>query len=148
MSTYQTNKRASFDYEIIKSFEAGLVLFGYEVKSIRSKKAKLEGSHILIRGEEAFWVGSSVSPYQPVNTPKEYDPERARTLLLSKKEIREIERATEENGLTCIPIKLYGKDGKVKLEIAIAKGKKKVDKRESIKKRDTKRDLDRIIKSQ
>lgn len=148
MSTFAVNKKARFDYDLLKSFEAGVVLFGYEAKAVRKGKAKLEGSYVVVRGGETYWVGASIAPYQPVNTPADYDPERPRTLLLNKKEIAEIERATEEERLTCVAVKLFGQNGKIKLEIAIARGKKKADKRESIKARDTKRDIDRVLKTQ
>lgn len=148
MSAYISNKKARFDYEILKTFEAGLVLQGHEVKAIRAGRGKLEGAHVVVRGKEAYLVGSSVSHYQEANTPKGYDPEHPRKLLLSKKELAELEVQGEQAGLTIVPIKLYNTGGKIKLEIAIARGKKKQDKRESIKKRDTKREIDRILKTQ
>jgi len=148
MSTYVRNKKATFNFELMETFEAGLVLAGYEVKSIKNGKASLEGAHVIIRGDEAFLVGSSIAPYQPANMPKEYDPERARKLLLSKKELARLEVESEQVGLTIVPIRLYNAGRKLKLEIALARGKKKADKRETIKKRDTKRDIDRILKSQ
>jgi len=143
-----SNKKARFDYEILDTFEAGAVLFGYEVKAIRDGRGKLEGAHVVVRGGEAFLVGASVSYYQKANTPESYDPERSRKLLLSKKELAELEKKTNEAGLTITPIKWYNNGGKIKLEIALARGKKKADKRETLKKRDTKRDLDRILKNQ
>lgn len=148
MATYVRNKKATFNYELKETFEAGLVLAGYEVKSIKNGKASLEGAHVIIRGGEAFLVGSSIAPYQPANMPKEYDPERTRKLLLSKKELARLEVESEQAGLTIVPIRLYNTKRKLKLEIALARGKKKADKRESIKKRDTKRDIDRLLKSQ
>lgn len=148
MSDLIRHKRVYFDFEILDTFEAGLVLFGHEVKALRSGKAKLEGAHVVVRGGEAFLVGASIAPYQPANTPKDYDPERARKLLLSQKELRELDTKTEEKGLTAIPIRCYSKNGKVKLEIGVARGKKKVDKRETIKARDVKRDIDRTLKQQ
>lgn len=148
MSTYISHKKAKFDYEILKTFEAGLVLQGFEAKSIRNGKAQLEGSFVIVRGNEAFVTGLSISPYQTANTPKGYEPNQPRKLLLSKKELAEIERETENAGHTAVPLRLYDARGKIKVEVAIARGKKKVDKRETIKKRDTKRDIDRILKSQ
>ncbi len=148
MSTYLTHKKAHFDYEILKTYEAGLSLYGHEVKSVRANRGKLEGGFVIIRGGEAFLVGVNINPYQPKNMPKKYDPERARKLLLSKKELAEIELQTETAGLTAIPLKLYNLGRHIKLELAVVKGKKKHDKRETIKARDTKRDIDRILKTQ
>lgn len=148
MASYVYNRKAKFNYEFLDTFEAGLVLFGYEAKSIRAGKAKLEGAHVLIRGGEAFLVGASIAPFQPKNTPKEYDPERARVLLLNQKQLAELEVKSEQQGLTIVPISLYNKAGIIKLEIALARGKKKVDKRETIKARDSKRDIERTLKHQ
>jgi SsrA-binding protein len=148
MTTYLSHKKAHFDYEVLKTYEAGLVLLGYEVKSIRAKRGKLEGGFVVVRGGEAFLVGVNINPYQPLNTPKKYDPERARKLLLSKKELLEIERQTETQGLTAIPIQLYNDGRNIKLKLAVVKGKKNYDKRESLKARDTKRDIERILKTQ
>lgn len=148
MTTYLSHKKAHFDYEVLETFEAGLVLLGHEVKSIRASRGKLEGGFVIIRGGEAFLVGVNINPYQPKNTPKGYDPERARKILLSKKELAHIEQKTETQGLTAIPLKLYSNGRNIKLEIAVVKGKKKHDKRESIKERDVKRDINRILKSQ
>ncbi|MEN9921861.1 MAG: hypothetical protein RL097_137 [Candidatus Parcubacteria bacterium] len=148
MKAYIQNRKATFDYELLESFEAGLVLFGHEVKSIRSGKGKLEGAHVLIRGGEAFLVGASISPFQVPNTPKQYDPGRPRKLLLNKKELLHLERQTETVGLTAIPIKLYNAGRNIKLAFAVARGKKKFDKRETLKARDSKRDIERTLKNQ
>ncbi|MEZ4195421.1 MAG: SsrA-binding protein SmpB [Candidatus Paceibacterota bacterium] len=148
MSDYISNKKAYFDYEILEEFEAGVVLSGAEVKSVRAGKATLNGAYVIIRGEEAYLVNASISPYQVANTPKNYEPDRARKLLLSRKELEKLERGSESNGLTIVAIKWYNKKRYLKLLIGLARGKKKADKRESLKKRDTKRDIDRILKSQ
>lgn len=148
MSNFAYNRRARFDFEINETFEAGIVLLGFETKSIRSGRVKLDGSYVIVRGGEAFWVGGSITPYQTANTPKNYDPSRARKLLLSKKELAQLSRATEQERLTALPLSLYNKGRKIKVEVAIARGKKKVDKRESIKARDVKRDISRTLKSQ
>lgn len=148
MANYITNKKARFDYEFLETFEAGLVLSGHEVKSIRAGKAKLDGAHVVVRGGEAFLVGATIAPYQPANTPDTYETDRTRKLLLVKKELAKLEREGEQAGLTIVPIRLYNSNRKVKLEIALARGKKKTDKRETIKKRDTKRAIDRIMKNQ
>lgn len=146
MKSLISNKRATFDYEILQTFEAGISLLGTEVKSIRNGQGKLEGSHVVIRGKEAFLVGASIPAFQTKNTHAGYDPERARKLLLTQKELMELELKSEKQGLTIVPIKWYNKNSKLKLEIAIARGKKKQDKRQSIKKSDTKRDIEREIK--
>jgi len=148
MAAYIRNKKATFNYEILETFEAGVVLFGYEVKAIRAGKGKLDGGHVVIRGGEAYLVNSSVSYYQEANTPKGYDSERPRKLLLSKKQLAKLEVETNQAGLTIVPISWYNKQSKIKLEIALVRGKKKVDKRETLKKRDVKRDIDRILKTQ
>ena len=156
MTTYLSHKRAGFDYEILETFEAGIALLGTEVKAVRQKLGKLEGGHVVVRptsprlrragGGEAYLVGVSIPPYQKANAPKDYDPERPRTLLLSKKEILRLHSEGEKKGLTIVPIKLYNVGQKLKLEIAIVRGKKKYDKREAIKLRDTKRDMERALK--
>lgn len=148
MSDYIKNKKATFDFEILKTFEAGVVLHGHEVKSLRTGKGNLNGAYVIIRGGEAFLVGASISPYQVANTPKGYDPERPRKLLLSKKELAELEQKSEQQGLTIVAIKWYSQKRTVKLQIGIARGKKKADKREKIKERDNKRDIERILKNQ
>jgi SsrA-binding protein len=148
MSTYIQNRKAHFDFEILETLEAGLVLEGFEVKSIRTGKGKLDGAFVKVRGGEAFLIGASISPFQVANTPKSFDPERARKLLLSKKELDHLERQTETAGLTAIALKLYNVGRNIKLELAIARGKKKFDKRETLKERDTKRDIERTLKGQ
>lgn len=148
MAAYITNSKARFDFEILETYEAGLVLYGHETKAIRAGKGKIVGGHVIIRGKEAFLVGININAFQPKNTPAKYDPERARKLLLSKKELAEIEQATEKNRLTAIPLSLYNKGRKIKLELAIVRGKQKHDKRQSLKERDTKRDIDRTLKTQ
>ena len=145
---YIKNTKARFDFEILETFEAGLVLYGHEVKAIRAGMGKIVGGHVLIRGGEAFLVNVSINPFQKANTPKNYDPERPRKLLLSKKQLAEIEQATEKNRLTAIPLALYNKGSKIKLELGVARGKKKADKRHTLKERDTKRDIERTLKSQ
>ena len=148
MSDYIQNKKAFFDFEFLEHYEAGVILHGHEVKAVRSGKANLNGAYVIIRGKEAFLVNASIGPYQVANTPKAYDPERARKLLLSKKQLAELEQGSEKQGLTIVAIKWYNKGSKLKLSIALARGKKKADKRETIKDRDNKRTIDRIMKSQ
>lgn len=146
MAVIAENKKAYFNYEIIEKFEAGIVLLGQEVKSLKTRGVNLAGSYIILKGNEAFWVGTKIAPYQPNNTPSDYNPERARKLLLKKKEINYLIGKSRQKGLTLMPLKLYTKNGRIKLEFGIVKGKKKFDKREKIKKRDTERELQRTLK--
>ena len=143
MKPLVSHKRASFDFELLETHEAGISLLGTEVKSVRTGQGKLEGSYVVVRGREAFLVGASIPAYQTKNAQSEYDAERPRKLLLSRKEIAELERRSERQGLTIVPLKLYNKGTKLKLLIAVARGKKKRDKRQSIKARDTRRDVER-----
>lgn len=143
-----TNKKAKLNYELMNEYEAGLDLLGFEVKSLRARQGSLEGAHVIIRGSEAFLVGATIPPYQPNNTPSIYEPGRARRLLLSKKQIGELAGSERQKGLTIVPISVYNKGRFLKLKFAIARGKKKHDKRETIKKRDAKREMDRQMKQQ
>lgn len=140
------NRKATFDYNLGDKYEVGIELTGGEVKSLRNKHGELGGAHVLIRGGEAFIVGFEIPPYQPKNTSTEYEPARTKKLIITKKEIRELENLSKEKGLTIVPVSLYNKGSKLKLEIAIGRGKKTFDKRQSIKKRDTERDIGRTLK--
>ncbi len=142
------HKKARLNFEILEEFEAGIELLGHEVKSLRGKHGKLEGSHIIVRGGEAYLVGMSIPPYQPSNTPKEYDPERSRRLLLTSKELIQLGEAESQKGLTIVPISVYNKGQKLKVRVAIARGRKKYDKRDVLKQRDTERDMRRTLKNQ
>jgi SsrA-binding protein len=139
------NRKAKFDYEILERFTAGLELLGLEVKAIKAGKISLAGAFVVVRGGEAYLIGADISPYQPKNTPKDYDGTRERKLLLSKKEIAELEKAEQTKGLTIVPLSVYNKGRFLKLDLAIARGKKQFDKRQAIKKRDTERDLKRTL---
>jgi len=132
--------------EILEEFEAGLELFGFEVKSLRSGRGSLPGARVVVRGGEAYLVGASIPPWQEKNAPDEYDPERPRRLLLSKKEIAKIAHAEEKKGLTTVPLSVYNAGRKLKLKIAIARGKKQHDKRQTIKERDEKKKIERTLK--
>lgn len=138
------NKKAYFNYEILEKFEAGIELLGFEVKSLKNSQGSLDGAHVVIRGGEAFLTNMNISPYQPKNTPKEYDPLRSRRLLLTKKEIEKLGESESQKGLTIVPLSVYNHGRKLKVEIAIVRGKKKFDKRETIKKRDTDREISRL----
>lgn len=147
MAVFATNKKTSFDYEVLEKFEAGIELLGNEVKSIRLGRAQLLGSFVLIRGGEAYITGLVIPPYQTNNTEATYIEDRTRKLLLSKKQIAGLQESLKNKGLTLIAISLYNKGTKIKIEIGLAKGKKKFDKRETIKKRDTDRELRRTLKT-
>ena len=140
------NKKARLEYEIMEIFEAGIELKGVEVKSVRGKMGKIMGSHITIRGGEAYLMNSSIPPYQPANAPVDFDSERQRRLLLSKKEIEKLAVLEAKKGLTIVPLSMYNKNRKIKVEIAVVRGKQKHDKRQKIKEADTRRDMEREIK--
>ena len=139
-----TNKKAIFDYQLQDRFEAGINLFGHEVKSIRLGKADLSGSFVRIVGSEAYLVNAKVFSYQPGQVDG-YDDRRTRKLLLHKNEIIALKSKTEGANLSLVPVSLYLKHGFVKLEVALGKGKKKYEKRESVKKKDLQRDLERDL---
>ena len=146
MPSLVNNKKAFFDYEIIETLDAGVELLGFEVKSAKSGRGSLAGARVLIRGGEAFLVGFDLPPYQPKNTPAGYDTARPRRLLLTKKEIATLAGTEARKGFTIIPLEVYTKANKVKIKIAVVRGKKKFDKRESIKKREDDRHAARILK--
>jgi SsrA-binding protein len=140
------NRKARFDYEILETFTAGIELLGLEAKSLRTHAATLDGSYVTIRGGEAFLCQASIPPYQPSNTPADYDPMRIRKLLLTKKEIGTLANIEGGKGLTIVPIRVYNKGSRFKVDVAVVRGKKKFDKRESIKKRETNREIQRTLK--
>src|SRR3990167_10562940 len=124
MADYATNPRAYFDYEILETVEAGIVLEGFEVKSIKTGRASIKGTHIKILNNEPYLIGAIISPYQPANTPDDYDPQRTRKLLLSKKQISALLGTSQAHGLTLIPLKLYDKKGLVKVLVGICEERK------------------------
>ena len=134
-SLIHENREARFHYEILETIEAGLVLSGSEVKSLRAKNVRLKDSFVTFVGNEAFIQNSHIAPYK-FGSYANHEPERKRKLLLRRKEIDRLFGAVREKGLTCVPLKLYFKEGRVKVLIGLVKGKKLHDKRESIKKRD------------
>jgi len=146
MKLLAENRKARFDYEILEKYETGIELLGTEVKSVRGGRMSLEGSFAIIRGGEAFLINSNIPPYQVANAKEDYDPLRNRKLILTKKEIRELATNEKNKSLTIVPISVYNKGKKIKVEIALVKGKKKHDKRENIKKRETNREINRAIK--
>lgn len=136
------NKKARFDFHVEDTFEAGLVLTGSEVKSVRGGHVSLKDSYVSFRNGEAFLQKAHISIYA-ASSYNNHEPERLRKLLLHKLEIEKIERAVTEKGYTCVPLKVYLKGGRVKLEVALVRGKKHGDKREAIKNRESDRELAR-----
>lgn len=141
MTTFAENKKAYYNYEILEKFEAGLVLLGQEVKSIRLGKMDLRGSYVVFKDNEPYLIGAKIPPYQPKNIIGQYETERNRKLLLSKKEIDYLIGKFNQKGLTLIPLRAYNKKGIIKLEFGVGRGKKKYDKKETIKKRETEREI-------
>jgi len=153
MKILAENKKAYYNYEILEKFEAGISLIGQEVKSLKTRGVNLAGNYVVLKRPteggypEVFWVGANIHPYQPKNAPPDYNPERSRKLLLKKSEIKYLIGKSQQRGLTLIPLKLYTtRSGRIKLEFAIARGKKRFDKREQIKKREIEREIKKALK--
>ncbi len=138
------NRRARFDYEIKESLEAGIELAGFEVKSARAGSFQIAGSHVLIRGGEAWLVNAHLPPYQPKNTPPDYEEDHVRRLLLTKDEIRRLDGVLRDKSLHAIPLRAYLKHGLIKLEVAIGRTKRKSDMREALKKKSARREIREI----
>lgn len=147
MKILAENKKAYFDYQILEKFEAGLVLLGTEVKSIKMGRVSIKGAYVVLKNEEAYLIGAIIPPYQPKNAPADYNPERSRKLLLNKSEIKKLIGKVQQKGIALKPLKIYLKNGKIKLGFAICKGRKKADKRELIKKREADKEIKREAKS-
>ena len=144
---YSTNKKVRFDYEILETYDAGIKLFGHEVKSIKRGSVNLQGSFVIIRGGEAYITNTIIPAYQAGNLTPNHEPERPLKLLLKKKEILGLQERLHNKGLTTVPLKLYNSRGLVKVEIGLVRGKKKYDKRDVIKKREADRKIRRRLKS-
>ncbi len=142
------NKKVFLNYEVLEKFNAGIELLGLEVKSLKAKRGTLNGAYVLARGNEVFLLGATIPPYQPKNTPVDYEPTRPRRLLLTKKEISQMVGWENQRGLTIVPLSLYNSGRKIKVTIAVARGKKKYDKRETLKKREANREIQRTLKNQ
>ena len=140
------NKKARMQYELLDMFDAGVELFGHEVKSLRAGRGQIVGAFVKVRGGEAYLVGATIPEYQAHNTPAGYEPDRPRRLLLTKQEIAQIANAEEKQGLTSVPLAFYNAGQRLKLKLAIARGKHKRDKRETIKMREEKRRIERTLK--
>jgi len=145
MKVFAENRKAYFNYEILEKFDAGMVLTGQEVKSIKSGRINLAGSYVVLKDSEVYLIGASIPPYQPQNAPADYDPSQSRKLLLNKKEINYLIGKSAERGLTLVPLKVYTKNRRIKLEFGVGKGKKKFDKRETIKKREMEREIEHYL---
>lgn len=146
MDALSVNKKAGFDYELMDKIEAGIILKGHEVKSAKSGGAKLSGAYVVARGRTFWLIGAHISRLKQAGKLMSYDPERSRELLLSKKEINYLLGKGADKHLTFIPTRMYTKAGKIKLEFAIARHKKKYEKREQIKRRDVERQIRGALK--
>jgi SsrA-binding protein len=141
-----TNRRARHEYEILETFEAGLVLRGTEVKSLRTGQVNFKDSYATVRNGELWLLGCHISPYSH-GTDANHDPERDRKLLLHRREITRLSGKIAERGLTVVPLKLYFKAGRAKIEIGLARGKKLHDKRATLRERETRREMDRAVRA-
>lgn len=141
-----SNRRATFNYEILDTFEAGIVLMGTEIKSLRDHGGSLQEAYVRIFDNELWLIGCSIAPYRFGNV-HNHEERRQRKLLMHKREILKLKEATQEKGLTLIPLAFYLKDGRVKIRIAKAKGKKTVDKRDSIREKEDTRNIQRALKN-
>lgn len=141
MATLASNKRARYDYQILETFEAGLVLTGQEVKSAKTGHAKLQGAFIQIRNNEAWLKNAFIAPYTHAGTLETYDPYQNRKLLMRRREIEKLQKKKDAERLTIVPISLYTKAGKIKVEIGLARGKREHEKRDAIKKRELDREV-------
>jgi SsrA-binding protein len=147
MATYAQNKKARFEYEILDTFEAGIVLSGQEVKSIRNGNISLKGAFVTFHKDEAMLTNAHISKYRFAGQVEGYNPERSRKLLLNNKEIAYLRGKSQEKGLTIVPLSVYNKGRHIKVEIGVGRGKKKYDKRETIKRRDLNKEIAKKMKS-
>ncbi len=145
MEIVSTNKKARFNYEIIEKIEAGIALKGTEVKSIRNRNVSIGESYAQIKDDEVFLHNLHISPYEQGNR-ENHDPIRVRKLLLHKHEIKKLVAKTQQKGLSLVPLSIYLRKGKIKVELGIGRGKRLVDKREAIKKKAIEREIERIVK--
>jgi SsrA-binding protein len=150
--TLAYNKRANYDYEILEKYEAGLILYGHEVKSVKTGHISLKGAFVTVKQSRArlpqlYLTNSHIPKYKKASTIDSYDPERPRQLLLHKNEIKRLIGKRQVEGLTLVPLRVYTRHSRLKLEFALARGKKKYDKRETIKKREVDRQMRRVVKA-
>ncbi len=140
------NRRAKFDYEILETVEAGIVLSGQEVKSAKEGHMSLKGAYVTVIQGEVFLINAQISPYKKAGKLPDYDPKRNRKLLLTKKEIKRLTGKLKEKGLTLVPLSVYNKHGIIKIKVAVGRGKTKLDKREKIKEREARRKIRRALR--
>jgi SsrA-binding protein len=145
MKVIATNRKARFEYQFHDTYEAGLVLMGSEIKSIRAGRVSLQEGFVVFENNEAWLVNVHIAQYHPASR-QNHEPRRRRKLLLHRREIDRLQNRAQEKGFTIVPTKLYLRDGRAKVEIALARGKKMYDKRQTLAKRDSKRQIDRAIK--
>ena len=146
MNTLIDHKKAHFNYEILDTFEAGIELLGFEVKSLKKNQGSLEGAYVIVRGGEAYVLNMFIPPYQEKNTPGNNEPRRNRRLLLRKDEIGELAKIEAGKRLTIVPISIYTKNNRIKVSIASVRGKRKYDKRETTKRREGDREMERVMR--
>ncbi len=140
------NKKARFNYEIQDTFEAGIELLGFEVKSLKKSQGSFDGAYVIVRGGEAYVVNMFIPPYQEKNTPGDYEPRRNRKLILNKDEIRKLATIEAGRRLTIVPISAYSVNNRIKVSVASVRGKRKYDKRETTKRRESDREMGRVMK--
>lgn len=145
--TVTLNRKAMHDYEILERYEAGIALTGSEIKSVRAGKVSLQEAYARPENGEVWLIGAHIAEYASASHFGRHDPRRRRKLLLHKSEIREIEKAVEQKGLTLVPLRLYLKRGKAKLEIGVARGRRQYDKRQAIARREAAREMERAVKT-
>ena len=146
MPTLAYNRRAKFDYEILEKLEAGLSLLGTEVKSVKAGHLSLRGAFVTMHNNEVFLTNATIPPWQVKNAPGDYDPARPRKVLLKKSELKHLIGSHQTKGLTMIPLRVYTKGPRIKLELALARGKKKYNRRQEKKERDIQRDTERLLR--
>lgn len=147
MAVYADNRKAHFDYEILESFEAGLILQGLEVKSIKAKRVSLEDSYLTLHNGSLWLINAHIYPLQPGNSPKEYKTERPRQALVHRKELNRLIGSIKEKRLTLIPLQIYNVKQYLKLKFCLAKSKRKFEKRDLLRERDIRRDMQRSLKT-
>lgn len=144
MTTLSENRRARFDYDILDTYEAGLALFGHEVKSVKAGQMSLSGAFVTFHRGEAYLTNAHISPYRHAGPLPDYNPTRSRRLLLHAKELRSLTGQAQDKGLTIVPLRVYTKGRYVKVAVALARGRKQYDKREAIKRRDVAREIRKV----
>ena len=146
--TVHVNRKAKFDYEVLREFEAGIILLGHEVKSVRDGMCNLRGSYISTRGRSAYIVGLHISPYRHMGNRLGVDPKRERKILLHASDIAALDSKTREKGVTLVPMSLYWKGNLAKVRVALVRGRKLHDKRRVLKERDMEREVQREIRKE